>query len=129
LIPVENPNRIQKKAQNKPDTVDPSAKVELSRREREELEKQKAREHYAKLHAEGKTEQARADLARLALIRRQREEAAAKRTAEQQKKEGESKNAAALKAVKSVVSEVTAAPTASAGAEGGITSKKKTGKK
>lgn len=51
---------------------------------REELEKQKAALHYQKLHAEGKTEEARADLARLAIIRQQREEAARKR--EQEKK-------------------------------------------
>lgn len=50
-------------------------KPELSRREREEIEKQKAHAHYQKMHAEGKTEQARADLARLAIIRQQREEA------------------------------------------------------
>lgn len=46
---------------------------------REELEKQKSKERYMKLHLEGKTEQARADLARLAIIRKQREEAAKKR--------------------------------------------------
>nr|XP_006643469.1 PREDICTED: 28 kDa heat- and acid-stable phosphoprotein-like [Lepisosteus oculatus] len=45
----------------------------------EEIEKQKAKERYMKLHLEGKTEQARADLARLAIIKKQREEAARKR--------------------------------------------------
>lgn len=59
-----------------------AAKPELSRREREEIEKQRAREHYQKLHAQGKTEEARADLARLAIIRQQREEAAKKREEE-----------------------------------------------
>ena len=48
------------------------------------MEKQKAALHYQKLHAEGKTEEARADLARLAIIRQQRDEAARKR--EQEKK-------------------------------------------
>ena len=48
----------------------------------EELEKQKAREHYQRLHAQGKTDEARADLARLAIIRQQREEAAKKREEE-----------------------------------------------
>lgn len=57
-------------------------KPELSRREREELEKQRARENYQRLHAQGKTEEARADLARLAIIRQQREEAARKRDEE-----------------------------------------------
>lgn len=37
---------------------------------------------YWKLHAQGKTEQAKGDLARLAIIRKQREEEAAKRAAE-----------------------------------------------
>lgn len=45
----------------------------------EEIEKQQAKERYMKLHLEGKTEQARADLARLAIIKKQREEAAKKR--------------------------------------------------
>lgn len=49
---------------------------------REEVEKQKAALHYQKLHAEGKTEEARADLARLAIIKQQREEAAKKRELE-----------------------------------------------
>lgn len=57
-------------------------KPELSRREREELEKQRAQANYQKLHAEGKTEQARADLARLAIIKQARAEAAAKRDQE-----------------------------------------------
>lgn len=46
---------------------------------REEIEKQKSKERYMKLHLEGKTEQARADLARLAIIKKQREDAAKKR--------------------------------------------------
>jgi len=62
------------------------AKPELSRREREAIEKQKAKERYQKLHAEGKTDEAQKDLARLAIIRKQREEAAAKRLAEQTEK-------------------------------------------
>lgn len=57
------------------------------RREREEIERQRAAAAYQKLHAEGKTEQARADLARLAVIRQQREEAAKKREAEKKSKE------------------------------------------
>lgn len=68
-----------------------SAAPELSRREREELEKQRARQNYARLHAQGKTEQARADLARLALIKQQREDAAKKREEERKAKELEAK--------------------------------------
>jgi len=46
------------------------------------LEKQRAKEHYQKLHLAGKTDEARADLARLALIRKQREDAQKKRDEE-----------------------------------------------
>lgn len=62
-------------------------KTQLSRREREEIERQRAAAAYQKAHAEGKTEQARADLARLAIIRQQREEAAKRREAEKKSKE------------------------------------------
>lgn len=54
----------------------PPPVAELSRREREEVEKQQKQAQYQKLHQQGKTEQARSDLARLAIIRQQREEAA-----------------------------------------------------
>ncbi|CAA9998021.1 unnamed protein product [Nesidiocoris tenuis] len=50
--------------------------------EREEIEKQRASAHYHMLHSQGKTAEARADLARLAIIKQQREEAAKKREAE-----------------------------------------------
>lgn len=63
-----------------------SSKPELSRREREELEKQRNQAHYQKMHAEGKTEQARADLARLAIIKQHRAEAAARREVEKRGK-------------------------------------------
>ncbi len=78
---MENPNRVAQK-QKKVSQVTEAAKPQLSRREREELEKQRAKAHYQKLHAEGKTDEARADLARLAIIRKQREEAAKKREEE-----------------------------------------------
>ncbi|XP_076680308.1 28 kDa heat- and acid-stable phosphoprotein [Andrena cerasifolii] len=89
LIQVENPNRVQKKAKKLSQlnqSID-SAKPELSRREREQLEKQRAYANYQKLHAAGKTDEARADLARLAIIKQQREEAAKKREAEKKQKE------------------------------------------
>eukprot|EP00958_Prasinococcus_capsulatus_P020898 scaffold2773_cov410-Prasinococcus_capsulatus_cf.AAC.11 len=41
-----------------------------------------AQERYWKLHEQGKTEEARKDLERLAIIRKQREEAAKKRAEE-----------------------------------------------
>ncbi|RHZ52512.1 PDGFA associated 1 family protein [Aspergillus thermomutatus] len=59
---------------------------QLSRREREAIEAQQARERYLKLHAEGKTEEARADLARLAIIREQREAERLRREAEKEEK-------------------------------------------
>ena len=46
------------------------------------MEKEQARLRYQKLQAEGKTDEARADLARLAIIRKQREEAAKKKEQE-----------------------------------------------
>ncbi|CAM9652746.1 unnamed protein product [Lampetra fluviatilis] len=80
LIDIENPNRVAQRNKKVTDvTVDDAAPRELSRREREELEKQQAKERYMKLHLAGKTDQARADLARLAIIRKQREDAARKR--------------------------------------------------
>jgi len=85
---VENPNRIVKKVK-KVENVDTEDKPELSRREREEIEKQKARENYQRLHAQGKTDEARADLARLAIIRQQREEAAKKRADDLKQKDAE----------------------------------------
>ena len=59
-----------------------AAAPQLSRREREEIEKQRAKARYQKLHAEGKTDEAKADLARLAIIRKQREDAEKKRKEE-----------------------------------------------
>lgn len=53
---------------------------------REEIEAERAKREYERLHMAGKTAEAQADLARLALVRREREEAARKREAE---KEGE----------------------------------------
>ena len=89
LIQVENPNRVQKKAKKLSQlnqSLD-TAKPDLSRREREQLERQRAYANYQKLHAAGKTEEARADLARLAIVKQQREEAAKKREAEKKQKE------------------------------------------
>lgn len=88
LIEIENPNRVSQKSK-KVAELDIEAPKELSRREREEIEKQKSKERYMKLHLEGKTEQARADLARLAIIKKQREEAAKKREDLRKEKEAE----------------------------------------
>jgi len=91
LIEIENPN-LQVRRQKKVTELDKepatgSKKPELTRREREEIDKQKAKANYQKLHAAGKTEEARGDLARLAIIRKQREDAAKKRDEDLKAKE------------------------------------------
>jgi hypothetical protein len=53
--------------------------AELSRREREAVQAQQAKERYQKLHEAGKTDEAKADLARLKLIREKREAEAARK--------------------------------------------------
>merc|ERR1711881_457750 len=95
VIDVQNPNRVQNKMKKADDiTADgDGAKPELTRREREAIEKEQARLRYEKLHAEGKTDEARADLARLALVRKQREEAAKKKLEDQKDKESKAKSA------------------------------------
>ncbi|XP_048348486.1 28 kDa heat- and acid-stable phosphoprotein [Sphaerodactylus townsendi] len=86
MIDIENPNRAAQTAK-KVTQIDMESPRELSRREREEIEKQKAKERYMKMHLAGKTEQAKADLARLAIIRKQREEAAKKKEEERKAKD------------------------------------------
>ncbi|KQK09762.1 28 kDa heat- and acid-stable phosphoprotein [Brachypodium distachyon] len=86
IIQIENPNLV--KAKNiKAKEVDLGKTTELSRREREEIEKQKSHERYMKLQEQGKTDQAKKDLERLALIRQQRADAAKKREEEKAAKE------------------------------------------
>lgn len=87
LIDIQNPNRLPKKAFVKAAEVEETDAPQLSRREREQIEKQKAQAAYMKRHAEGKTSQAKADLARLAIIKQHRAEAAARREAEKKAKE------------------------------------------
>lgn len=106
IIDIHNPNRVVQKTK-KISELDLETVVkkpaELSRREKEELARQESARRYQQLHAEGKTEEARSDLARLAIIRKQREEAAKKR--EEEKKEKESRaqagKEASLNAIKS----------------------------
>ncbi|XP_053326675.1 28 kDa heat- and acid-stable phosphoprotein [Spea bombifrons] len=99
LIDIENPNRVAQ-ASKKITQVDLEGPKELSRREREEIEKQKAKERYMKMHLAGKTDQAKADLARLAIIRKQREEAAKKK--EEERKTKDSAPAGAAKGMQSL---------------------------
>ncbi|KAJ8345171.1 hypothetical protein SKAU_G00293640 [Synaphobranchus kaupii] len=86
LIDIENPNRVVQKTKKVTD-VELEGPRQLSRREREEIEKQKAKERYMKMHLAGKTDQAKADLARLAIIKKQREDAARKKEEERKAKE------------------------------------------
>lgn len=110
VIDIENPNRVQNKLKKVTnlDEEEDTVKPELTRREREAIEKEQARQRYEKLHAEGKTDEARADLARLAIIKKQREEAARKK--EQDKKEKESKLLEAEKARKAAMEAQVSAP-------------------
>ncbi|KAI1169692.1 hypothetical protein F4777DRAFT_572154 [Nemania sp. FL0916] len=68
-----------------------NSKAPMSRREREALEKQQAAERYRKLHAEGKTDEAKADMARLQLIRAKREADAARKQAEKEERDAQEK--------------------------------------
>ncbi|KAM4698056.1 28 kDa heat- and acid-stable phosphoprotein [Rhinophrynus dorsalis] len=98
LIDIENPNRAAQTAK-KVTQLDLERPKELSRREREEIEKQKAKERYMKMHLAGKTDQAKADLARLAIIRKQREEAAKKKEEEKKVKDAAGATAKGLQSM------------------------------
>ncbi|XP_051573125.1 28 kDa heat- and acid-stable phosphoprotein-like [Myxocyprinus asiaticus] len=98
LIEIENPNRVAQKAKKVTELVLEGPR-QLSRREREEIEKQKAKERYMKMHLAGKTDQAKADLARLAIIKKQREEAALKKEEERKAKEAAQSAAAVAKGI------------------------------
>jgi hypothetical protein len=89
-----NPNHVQKKM----NISDLNTPRELTRREREQKEKQEAKDRYWKLHVQGKTDEAKADLGRLAKVRAEREAALAKRKAEAEAKaaEAEAKKKAQL---------------------------------
>ena len=75
----------------------------LSRRQREEIQKAEAQRRYRQLHAQGKTDEARADLARLAIIRKEREAAAARKKVEKEEaeKKAKARKEASLNAIKS----------------------------
>lgn len=59
--------------------------VELTRKQREEIDKAAAQRRYQELHKQGKTDEAKADLARLEEVKKRREEAAKKRAEEEAK--------------------------------------------
>jgi len=80
VVTTENPNHVKKGPVKATAVKGPPQ--ELTRREREALEAAAAKERYWKLQEAGKTDQARADLARLSIIRKEREEKAKQRQAE-----------------------------------------------
>ncbi|XXH01072.1 hypothetical protein Hte_007423 [Hypoxylon texense] len=92
-MPV-NPNH-SKAARNmtkaQPDPVEEVTEgvknVAMSRKERESMEALQAKERYRKLHEAGKTDEAKADLARLKLIREKRAAEAARKQAEKEERE------------------------------------------
>ncbi|KAE8348025.1 casein kinase substrate phospho protein PP28-domain-containing protein [Aspergillus coremiiformis] len=81
-----NPNHTNNLPSNLKNSALDGDMSQLSRREREAIEAQYERERYLKLHAEGKTEEARADLARLAIIRERREVERLRKEAEREEK-------------------------------------------
>ncbi|KAE8144378.1 casein kinase substrate phospho protein PP28-domain-containing protein [Aspergillus avenaceus] len=81
-----NPNHTTKSREQLDRPTSDVDLSQLSRREREAIEAQQERERYMKLHAEGKTEEARADLARLAIIRERREAERLRKEAEKEEK-------------------------------------------
>ncbi|THH19264.1 hypothetical protein EUX98_g8811 [Antrodiella citrinella] len=83
---IANPNLAMGKKMN---ISDLNAPRELTRREREAKEAKDAKARYWKLHEEGKTDQAKADMARLQKIRAEREAAQARRKAEADAKTAE----------------------------------------
>ncbi|KAI8455522.1 casein kinase substrate phosphoprotein PP28-domain-containing protein [Phakopsora pachyrhizi] len=89
-----NPNHTAKKSV-KVSEISTVATGPMNRKEREAVEKKAAQERYWKLHQEGKTDQAKVDLARLAKIRQEREQAAAFRKAEAEAKAKEAAEKAA----------------------------------
>ncbi|TPX30978.1 hypothetical protein SeMB42_g07834 [Synchytrium endobioticum] len=77
-VETSNLNR-QQKQNMKASELGKGEGRELTRREREQIEKERAQAAFWKAQIEGKTDQARGDLARLAIIKKQREEAQKKR--------------------------------------------------
>ncbi len=84
LIETQNPNRV-------PGASKPNAPIQLTRRQKEEIEAEKQARRQEKLVKEGKTAEAKSDLERLADIRRKREEAAKERELERKKQEDATK--------------------------------------
>ncbi|CAH0481589.1 unnamed protein product [Peronospora belbahrii] len=74
---TQNPNMIKNrtKVMKAKDMDENAGPQQLSRREREAIEKERAAAYYLKKHLAGETDEAKKDLARLAEVKRRREEA------------------------------------------------------
>lgn len=98
IAKTQNPNSKKKsnKVMKAKDMDENAAPQQLSRREREAIEKERAAAYYMKKHLAGETDEAKKDLARLAEVKRRREEA------EQRKREEEAAAAEREKAKKKV---------------------------
>ncbi|KAG3097011.1 hypothetical protein PI124_g15705 [Phytophthora idaei] len=98
IAKTQNPNSKKKanKVMKAKDMDENAAPQQLSRREREAIEKERAAAYYLKKHLAGETDEAKKDLARLAEVKRRREEA------DQRKKEEEAAAAEREKAKKKV---------------------------
>ncbi|CAH0486004.1 unnamed protein product [Peronospora farinosa] len=77
IAKTKNPNskKNSSKVMKAKDMDENAAPQELSRREREAIEKERAAAYYLKKHLAGETDEAKKDLARLAEVKRRREEA------------------------------------------------------
>lgn len=77
IAKTQNPNSAKKanKVMKAKDMDENASPQQLSRREREAIEKERAAAYYLKKHLAGETEEAKKDLARLAEVKRRREEA------------------------------------------------------
>eukprot|EP01035_Chromulina_nebulosa_P023071 gene23071-29893_t len=81
-ISTTKPEIVKGKAIIQNDPLANTEDVGMSRREREAIEAAERKADYERRHLAGETEQAKADLARLAVVRQKREEARLKREAE-----------------------------------------------
>eukprot|EP01134_Creolimax_fragrantissima_P006908 CFRG6908T1 len=96
-----NPNHVKQMTKKVGNISMNDAKPNLTRKEREEIERQREARRYQALHVAGKTDEAKADLARLALIRQKRADDALKRAMDAEIKEEDAKaKAEKLKAKK-----------------------------
>mmetsp|Transcript_41246 Transcript_41246/g.106715 ORF Transcript_41246/g.106715 Transcript_41246/m.106715 type:complete len:254 (+) Transcript_41246:100-861(+) len=90
-LEVVNPNAVKRNEEKEG--------VELTRKQREELDKAAARRRYEELHKAGKTDEAKADLARLEEVKKRREEAAKKKADEEAEAKAKEKEKSKSKSV------------------------------